>query len=93
MPELVTSTSYKAEELGSLEAGLFPVGRLIVAALGTFHGVTTHFNPEQPRAVEFEAPSGVEPAIVESRFRQCIDLLTVSIAMETGNTLFGSYRD
>ncbi len=93
VPDLLQKTDYTADELASLEKALFPAGKQIVLALGLFYGVTTHFNVDEPCAVEFSVPPDVDPALVEVSYRQRIDSLSVSMVFESGKTLVGSYRD
>lgn len=93
VPDLLQKTDYSADELASLEEALFPAGKLIVLALGLFHGVTTHFNVDESCAVEFSVPPDVDSGVVELAYRQRIDNLSVSMVFESGKTLVGSFRD
>lgn len=93
VPDLLKKTDYSADELASLEEALFPVGKQIFHALGLFHGVTTHFNMDEPCAVEFSVPPDIDPAVIELSYRHQIDGLSVSMVFETGKALVGSFRD
>lgn len=91
MPDLLPSMDFpsaKLDELVKSEA-LFEVGEIIVGCLGVFQQVTTHFDPEDPCAIEFTI-EGIDPEEVRVIFTNIIfGELTVGIAIGTGCMVTG----
>ena len=85
MPDLLPSMDFPSAQLDELvESGaLFEVGDIIVGCLGVFRQVTTHFDPDDPRAIEFTI-EGIDPEEVRVIFTNIIfGELTVGIAIST----------
>lgn len=85
-PDKVTGTEFRAEQLFDLQdAGAFTdVGGAIIGGFGVVKQVTTRFDPEHTRQVDFIIDEDVDLTRAQSYYQNLIMELSVQLAWHSG---------